>query len=182
MKKKINAFTLTELLVAITISIILIIWMSRISLQNISEAQKVWIFYNKIRSNIETAINYSLIGKTVDNTLKVPKYWKVNINSNSLWTWMWTWSIIISYWSWTFTTHTGFSIKSPNFYSITNIKCSDLQNNNIDNETNIDLIIENWNISLSWCTNNNEKIIDFDILYKKYTKHININSVTNIIN
>ena len=181
MKNNLKAFTLIELLVGITITIIIIIWLNSISLTNISEAQKVWIFYNKIRSNIESVTNYSLIWKAIDSNMNIPKYWKVNIDSNSAWVWLWTWQILVSYWSWTFQTHTWFSIKSPKFYAITNIQCSTLQNSKT-NSNNIKLLIENWDIKISNCPNTNDKIVEFDIKYKNYKKHLKINSVNNIIN
>jgi prepilin-type N-terminal cleavage/methylation domain-containing protein len=181
MKNNLKAFTLVELIVAITIMVLIVLWINNISLNKISEAQKVWIFYNKLKSNIESTINYSLIWKSIDSSLNVPKFWEININSNSLWAWLWTWQIIVSYWNASFQTYTWFSVKSPNFYSITNIKCVDLQNNK-SNDNDINLLIENWNIQITNCPNPDEKIIEFDVMYKKYTKHISINSINNVIN
>jgi len=181
MKNNSKAFTLVELVVAIAITALIALWINNISLNKISESQKVWIFYNKVRSNIESTINYSLIWKSVDSNLNVPKFWKININNNPGWTWFWTWEILSSYWDTSFTTYTWFSIKSPNFYSITNIKCSDLQNNKT-NVTNVNMLIEDWDIKIENCPNTDKKIVEFDIIYKKYTRHISINSVNDVIN
>ncbi len=182
MKKNITWFTLIELIIVMTITAILAIGASRINLSQIAEAQKVWIFLNKINSNITTAINNSLIWKWINANIDTPKFWKININSNWNWNWYWTWNIIVSYWSWTFQTASWLTIKAPKFYQITNIKCSNLDNTNSTSENNINLYVQNWDITLSWCTNTNAKILNFDVLYKNFKKHVKINSVNNILN
>jgi len=181
MKNKLKAFTLIEFVIAIAITAIIALWINNISLNKISESQKVWIFYNKVKWNIESTINYSLIWKSIDSNLNVPKYWKININNNSAGAWLWIWEINVSYWNSSFSNYNWFSIKSPNFYSITNIQCSDIQNNKT-NVTTVDLLIENWNIKVENCPNTDEKMIEFDVIYKNYTKHLKINSVNNVIN
>jgi len=169
-----------EILIAITISAILAIWINSISIIKISESQKAWIFKNKVKNNIETAVNYSLAWKAVEADLWVPKYWKIEINNYNNWDGIW--NVIVSYWSWTFKTHTGLTIKPNKFYWINNITCDNLTWTNKTNESKVYLIIENWNITLSWCTDEDQKILNFNTFYKSHIKNISINSINNVIN
>ncbi len=179
MQKK--AFTLIELIVAITITAIMAIWINQISITKISDAQKVGIFLNQVRSNIETTINNSLTGKAII-WMNVPKYWKITINNSYNWTWFWTWNLIIKFWSWTFQTSTWLTIKTKKFYSISNIKCINLKWDSTSNINSWTLNIENWNIiNINWCPYN-QKILKFDLKYKNFKKIISINSINNIIN
>ncbi len=174
-------FTIIEILIAITIVVLLIVWVNTSQITKISENQKIWIFKNKIKSNIETAINNSLAWKAVDNTLLVPKYWKIEINNNYNWAWFWTGNIRVSYGSWTFQPYTWLTIKPNMFYEINNIVCNNLTLSNENSVNKIDLLVNNWNITLSWCTDNDQKIITFDVIYKNLKKEIIINSVNNVI-
>jgi hypothetical protein len=180
MKKNNKAFTLLELLIIITITWIIALWINNMSIGRIADAQKIWIFQNKIRSNIETAINYSLIWKAIDSNMAVPKFWKININSDN--NWSWTWSVNVSFWSWTYQSYKWLTIISPNYYSISNIKCRDIKNTSSTNiSDNIDLFIENWNVSIPWCPAD-KKVLEFEMKYKNFKKIISINSVNNVIN
>ncbi len=176
-----KAFTLIEILVWITLITIIFLSLSRINLKNIWEAQKIWIMINKIKSNIETVINNSLTWKAINSSLYVPKIWDIKISKNDN-SWWWTWSVISYFLSWaTYKIYSWTTLKLPKFYEINKITCKDLNWSNINEKNIVDLLINNWEITLSWCTNTN-KLLNIEVKYKNFKKNIYINSVTNTIN
>ncbi|NVP17631.1 prepilin-type N-terminal cleavage/methylation domain-containing protein [Candidatus Gracilibacteria bacterium] len=82
MNKKNKAFTIVELLVAISIISIIALGANNISFKSISDKQSLEIFNNKIISEIERIRNNSLIGKGIGVNLDVPKTWRIDFSTS----------------------------------------------------------------------------------------------------
>jgi len=167
---KTKAFTIIELLIAIAIIWIIVIWISNLNFNNISDKQRMDSFYYKIKSEIETIKNNSLIWKAIDSNMKVPKEWKIDFASGST-------NINISY-SWaTWTNYKNINIEK--FYKIKAINCINLSWSTWSLSWNTWSIIINWaNLSLSWCSSSNYKTLIITTWYKEFEKKLEINTVS----
>jgi len=165
---KTKAFTIVELLIAIAIIWIIVIWVSNLNFSNISDKQRMDSFYYKIKSEIETVKNNSLIWKAIDSSMTVPKEWKIDFASGST-------NINISY-SWaTWINYKNINIEK--LYKIKGIKCS--PSNSILATWNTWSLIINWiNLSLSWCSSPNDKTLIITTWYKEFEKKLEINTVS----
>lgn len=183
-KIKIKAFTLIELLIAITLISILALWISNIYFNSIWDKEKNNWFMNQIRTSIETIKNNAIIWKWVWNTIIVPDFWKINIKETSP---SFSWAISYYYWTWSIITSTlwniydWFEIKLDNFQKITNLICANNKQTSTWAIDNIDILIEWKNLSLSWCSNDKKTII-LTTEYKNFSKTISLNTINWVIN
>jgi len=176
MKKSFNGFTLIELIIAITLIRIITMWFNYINFNPQVDKQKFLSFSNEIYSNIETVRNNSLIWRWIWTDLIHPTQTIININTAN------SWSININYYSWTTSSLSNSWISLIPFSSISKLNCKNITENQSWTITNIDLII-NWsNLSLSWCTwSFSWAILDITAKYKNLEKIIRINTVTSLI-
>jgi len=166
-----KAFTLIEILVVIAIIWILIFWVSNIDFGNTSDKQRLESFYYKVKSEIETIKNNSLVWKWIWISLIVPKEWKIDFSSGA--------NTIPTYYSWV--TWINYNhIKVENLYKIKSIICSNLDWTSTWNLSwNTWSVIISWlNISLSWCTDLNYKSLKITTWYKELEKTLEINTVS----
>lgn len=179
-KLKKNAFTLIELMVAITLIAIIAIWSSNLNFNALSDRQKLDGFFYKIKTNIETVMNNALIGKAIklsDDSIIVPKQWKINFNNS------WSWIIQSQYLTWwLFISHN--EIIPDRFYSITT-NCEDFSWNNtwsLDNAT-WSILIEWTNLSYTWSTAGCswKNVFRIETKYKNFKKIFTINTISWVI-
>lgn len=85
MKKIKKGFTLIELMIVIAMIGIIFVWMRNINFNYMSDRQKAEQFANKIISQIETARNNAMIGRSVtdpDTWEKIiPDFWSIRFTS-----------------------------------------------------------------------------------------------------
>ncbi len=170
-------YSLVELSVIIAVITIIAIWASRINFNRLSSKQKLDIFSNKIISKIETTRNNALLWKWIWTNLVIPNKWKIEISSNNSWT------INSSYYDWTnwyLYNEDSLIVTSP-FY-INNIRCSSLTGviSNLS-WTTWSIFISWWDLSLSWCTNTNDKILELDVTFWSFRNRITINTLNWLI-
>jgi len=163
-------FTLLEIMIVIALIWIIALWASKINFNSLSDRQRVDGFFYKIKTNIETIQNDALIWKAIklpDNSVIVPKKWKIDF-SNS-----WSWIIVNNYFDWNnYKKYSG--IKPDKFYEII------IKNNNTNLIDTWSLLIEWWNLSLTWITSNN-KILEIEAKYKNFSKIFIINTISWVI-
>ena len=163
-KLKINKFwfTLIELMVWIAIVSILLLWVSNINFNTITNQEKLRDFNNWIITNIETVRNYALLWKWESVSTIIPESWHIDIAK--VWSW---WYMSTSYNSgWTLYSSPQFYINFTWWYIIESIRCLEYDNTEIhlfDETTDwIWSLIFKWgNISWSWsllCDNSNTKV------------------------
>lgn len=179
MKKNKNWFTLMELIVVIAIIWVLTIWASRISFNSQIDNQNLEMFTNSIFSNIETIRNNSLLWKWMWTwtTMIYPEKWVVNISKT------WSWKIENFYQSWWISyNYKEININFINDFSkISEIKCRDINWNWYEIINNIDIEFSGKNITLSWCTYPNDKLLELTTNYKSFSKTIKLSKVTWLI-
>jgi len=137
---KTKAFTLTELLVWITIISVLIVWVTKIDFNRLSQKQRLEIFINKVKTNFEITRNNFLSWKWIWANLEVPDSWRIEYSKVNSWT-------IV-------TTHSGTTITESSYIdfvvgsSITSIKCWWLN----EVESNFDELEDTWTwiITFKW--------------------------------
>ncbi len=183
MEKNKNAFTIIELLVAITIISILILWATNINFSRLNDKQKIDIYTNKILINYEQIRNNSLLGKWIWIDLVIPNKREINFSN------YWSWQISTKYYTWT--TDIGIVdniIFFNDFYEISEIKCLSLDENNLvtftwSNTATWTIEIKWNNLTLTWsCNNQIHKKLITTIKYKNnFEKKIEINTVNWLI-
>jgi len=182
MNKNKSAFTLIELLIVIAITWIIALWIWKLNFKNISDRQRLdWFFY-KVKTNIETIQNNALIWKAVNiwtqssPKLKVPTKWEIDFSN------FWSWKIISYYFTWaTNSTKKEFdSIIPANFQSINTI-CKNRWTDTWNINWTWELIINWWNLTLSWACSDNLKILELTIKYKQFEKKLDINTISWVI-
>lgn len=173
-------FTLTELLVVITIIWILIVWASNINFNPQIDRQNAEMFSNNIFTSIETIRNNSLLGKWVwsGSIMTHPEKWTVNITSNG------TGSISANYTSGTTFPVSTFSVDFINQHGrIAGLSCETIDgaSTSTGNSVAIDFT---WNTlsftGNTWCSSD-KKILKIKTQYKTFEKTIKINSITWLI-
>lgn len=174
-----KAFTLTELLVWITIISILLLWVSSINFNRLNTKQKLEIFTNNIRANFENIRNNSLTWKWIWSNLDVPKNWKIEYSVNNSWT-------IISSSSLDWTNWDIFDqIRFENLYEISKIKCLKIdwtEDSSLDNPSQTWTIDFSWvNITLWWDCPNSSKILELTVKNQTDTKILEINTLNWLI-
>lgn len=173
-----NAFTLIELIVWISIIAIISIWISRLYWSNIPDKQRLELFTSKLVSVIDTVKNYALVWKWVWENLETPKYYKVVLTKS--WVSL-SGSTLVTYYN-TGLTDVYFNDMSINpfdkYYNIHWIKCITLAWVWWTNPNNITIWYEWSNITLSWCSNNYEKIVEIELYYKWFKNKIRLNSIS----
>lgn len=167
-----NWFTLIELMVWISIIWIVSFWIFNLYWNQTSDKQKLNIFTNKIIWKIDTAKNYSLVWKWIWINLDTPKYFKVEFS---------TWNYLKTYYN-TWTTDNIFNelsiLNFENFYELKSIKCKNIDLSNIS-ETNLVSVSYEWtNITLSWCTDSYQKVVDLELFYKWFSNTLRLNAVS----
>lgn len=180
--KKNNGFTIVELLVAISITIIIILWSSNINFKYISNKQNLEIFTNKIISEIERIRNNSLIWKWIWTILIVPKQWKIEFNS--WWNWTSSWNVITSYYSWSTWIQENKLIIDKNF-ALKNINCIavDWTITTLTTAQTWAILFEWWKYSLTWSISCQSKFsnIEIETFSKWYSWSINFDVVSWLI-
>lgn len=168
-----NAFTLVELIVWIAIIWLISLWITNMYSSNLPDRQKLDLFTNKVVWIIDSVKNYSLVWKWIWTDLITPNYFKMELSRSGsyLKTFFNTWGTDIYY--------SPMSINPfDTYYNINSIKCIWLDYSSWAVVDDIS-ITYNWsNITLSWCLNNYQKIIDLELAYKWFKKTIRLNSIS----
>ncbi|MFK7779672.1 MAG: type II secretion system protein [Candidatus Gracilibacteria bacterium] len=125
LKKIKPAFTLIELLVGMTLLAIMALVTSNLNLNRLSTKQELDIFVNNVKSNFETIRNSSLLGKSIGTDQNLPEEWKIEYSLSNNGT------IINSTFDGDDWTILGIAPIFRTGFSITEIKCLDLNGNNI---------------------------------------------------
>lgn len=170
MKNK--GFTLIEILVWITIMWIVSFWIINLYTNQNSDKQKLNIFTNKIIWKLDTTKNYSLVWKWIWINLETPKHFMVEISTwNYLKTYFNTWTLDQIY--------SELSINPfDNFYELKSIECKNADLSNITNTDTINLFYKWSNITLSWCSDNYQKIVDLELYYKWFSNKLRLNTIS----
>ncbi len=172
---KINSkwFTLIELMVVIALISIIVLGATRIDFNRSSNQQKLAIFTNEIASKIETVRNNALIWKGVGNNLETPESWDLIISDTS------SWSLETRYNLWGSTIDSEeYSVTSDNFYSIWNLRCIQLDGISETIVWNLTLTIDWDDMSLSGCSSDNFKILEFTTSYRQWSQSVSINTLS----
>ncbi len=176
MKKTLSGFTLLELMVVVAIIWILAIWASNIQFNPQIDKQNSLLFSNDIFTNIEKVRNNALFWKWVWSwsTLTYPEKWIINLDTN------WNGSISAKYSSWwTIYNYNDFRVDFLNQNSkISQLKCLSIDNLNSETWSYVDIEISKNNITLSWCSSPNDKILEITTNYKAFTNTIKLNTVS----
>jgi hypothetical protein len=179
MKKLKLGFTLLEITVAIALIWIIIIWGTKLNFNSLSNKQRLdWFFY-KIKTNIETVKNNTLIWKTLKNWNKiiVSEKWQIDFNNSGS-------GIIKTYYY-----DRNFNKKEYNFYDTIpkkyysiNTTCKKINSKETQELKGTGSIIINWsNLKLtSWCSSD-EKELKIKIKYKNKEKRFTINTISWVI-
>jgi len=167
-----KAFTLIELIVWISIIWFVSLWITRLYWSNIPDRQRLDIFSNKIVWIIDSVKNYSLVWKWIGIDLITPKYFKIEISTGSyLKTYYNTWS--------TDNLFDPLSISNfGEYYNIKNISCKNLDLSNVISTNTVQISYEWSNITLSWCNDNLQKIVDIQLFYKWFDKILRLNAIS----
>lgn len=171
-----KAFTIIELLVWITIISLITLWITKLYSSDIPDRQKLDLFTNKVIWIFDTVKNYSLVWKWIWLNLDTPKYFEIELSN--------TWDYLKTYYSTWWTSKIYYTQMSLfpfwEHFSIYSLRCNNLTLNDPSNPINDTIFIkyEWWNISLSWCTNSYQKIIDFEFYYKWFKKSLRLNSIS----
>jgi len=175
MKKSINWFSLIELLVVISVIWIVIFWASKINFNPQIDKQNSLLFLNNIFTTIEKIRNDSLFGKWVWTNLSYPDKWIISLARHR--------NLNISYLSWTNNIpYTDFHINYlNNLASIEKLTCKTLDNSLSSTTNNIEIEITWSNLTLSWCTSPNQKILEITTKYKNFENIIKLNTVSWVI-
>lgn len=166
-------FTLTEVLIAITIISIMILWVTSIDYNRLSNKQKNEIFVNNIKTNFETIRNYSLSWKWVWVDLIIPNKWQINFSNTS------SWKIETKYYSgWSLYTYNNLDF--IDWREISYIECLSL-------DKNVDNVISSWTwiIEIKWdklilawdCTNSTSKILQIWINFRGNEEILEFNTL-----
>jgi prepilin-type N-terminal cleavage/methylation domain-containing protein len=167
-----NAFTLIELMVVITISWILVVWVSNVDWNRLSDRQKFTIFQNRIISEIETVRNNALFWKGIWASLDVPETWTIDVSRD----WF-----DISHQSWAISTaYTNSNIWLKQFETIQDLYCWSTQIP--PSATPITVIIENADINFTWATVcDDEHLLSVVLEYRWFTGAIELNSINGLV-
>ena len=170
MKNNKKAFTLIEIMVVVALLWIIALWITKLNFNTLSDRQKIdWFFY-KIKTSIETTKNNALIWKAIklsNVSTIVPKKWKIDFNNSR------DWIIISNYYNWS------------DFIEYTKIIPNKYYNIEVYNDSTLisdtgSLLIEWWNLTLSWMTTNN-KTLEIKVKYKNLDKIFYINTISWVI-
>lgn len=172
MKKNSKWFTLIEILVVISIIWILVVWYNKINFNPQIDKQNSLLFLNNIFTTIEKIRNDSLIWKWVWTDLIYPEKWIISLST--------TGNLNISYLSWTTTIpYEDFNIDYINNSAyISKLKCFSIDKNFSTTTSNVDIEITWSNLSLSWCSSPNYKILEITTKYKNFENIIRLNTVS----
>ena len=176
-KTKINYkwFTLIELMVVIALISIIILGATRVDFDRSSNKQKLAIFTNEIVSKIETVRNNALIGRWIGSSLETPDSWEIQISDIS------SWSVQTSYNLWGGPISSNeYSIIPNAFYSIWDMRCIQLDGTSEAN-WNATININGNEMSLSGCSNDGFKILEFTTSYRDLTQAVQINTLSWLI-
>lgn len=167
-----KAFTLIELIVWIAIISLISLWISKLYWSNIPDKQRLDLFTNKLIWIIDSVKNYSLVWKWIWTNLETPKYFKIELS---------TWSYLKTYYN-TWTTDIYYPLMSINpfndFYEIHSIKCIRLDESSSTPVSDLSITYEWSNITLSWCSDNYEKIVDIELYYKWFKNKLRLNAIS----
>jgi type II secretory pathway pseudopilin PulG len=181
-KKIKNAFTLIELLVWIAIIWILLLSASKINFNRLSIKQELDIFTNNVKSNFENIRNNSLSWKWIWTwtELIIPEKWKIEYSDYNSWT------IINSTFSWSVRTSLDIAPKFKTGYSISKIRCLQL---NWTEDYVFPASTWTWEIEFIWsniflkwdCSTSTSKILELTIKNRSETKILLINTLNWLI-
>ena len=167
-------FTLIELMVVIALIAMIILGATRIDFNRSSNQQKLAIFTGDIVSKIETVRNNALIGKWIWTDVETPESWDLIISDTS------SWSLETRYSLWGRTIDSEeYSVTPDNFYSIWNLRCIQLDGTTSEIiSPDATITIDGSNMILSWCSNDNFKILEFTTSYRQWNQSVSINTLS----
>lgn len=136
-----KAFTLVELLIVISITMILVIWASRVNFNFSTDKSRTENFKNKITAQIETARTNDLVWKWIWTDLIVPDSWEI-VFSNS-----WSWEIKTYTYNPNKTLYNDMLIEK--YYTVQNVECETVDWTTTDTFSSGSIVFKKWNYSLS---------------------------------
>lgn len=183
MKKNNNAFTLIELMIVITIIALIAVTIWKFNFKKATNKQKILNYQTKIINNIKTLKNNALIWKSIDvvnNNPIVPQKWKIEFLTWSATQKGWIITSYLSWWTWHKKNEQSFTFEK--WFFINDINCESIWDSSTWTlNSTWTLIIEWSNLTISWCTDSNKQILNFETKYKSEVKNFSINSISWII-
>jgi hypothetical protein len=181
MKKFKLWFTLLDITVGIALIWIIIIWVIKLNFNSLSNKQRLdWFFY-KIKTNIETVRNNTLIWKILKDSDKIiiSEKWQIDFNNSGS-------GVIKTYYynnNWIKKDFSNYNIIPEKHYSIST-KCAKLDNSSEELLTSTwNIMIEWWNLSFTWwwSCGSTKKVLKIEVKYKEKIKKFTINTVSWVI-
>ncbi len=166
-------FTLIEILVAIALIAMVALGVSKLDFHRLSEKQKLDIELSKASNIIEETRNNALIWRWVDNPLKTPDAWKIEIDTHNE-------SIKVAYrMSWIQEDYQTYIIEKP--FSIMQINCRDIDWNSTNTGSSISLWYTGSLAGIdTWC-DADASMVDIQIWNNGLNQILHIETLTNII-
>ncbi len=176
MRKKtfVPAFTLIEVLVAIAIISILLLWVTNIDFSRLSQKQKIDIGVTGIVNIIEETRNNALVWRSIDASNISPNSWSIEVENTSS-----SWSLTSRYMSGTLVDYNAWSASDG--FSIYDLRCQRLDNS-IGSNSGPFTITFTWSQwSISWCSDAQYKKLFFSYWLAPIWRNITINTLTWVI-
>ena len=176
-----KAFTLIELIIAISLISFVALWATRLNFNNINDKQQIENYTNKIKNNIENIRNKALAWKWIWADLNIPKKWILEFSKN------WSWTIITKALdeNWNTLINDTFNVKT--WYSFSSIKCWKYW----ESENNYSELEYTWAIDFIWwdikliidpaeidCWVNDSKILLINVVWLNNSKRIKIDTLS----
>lgn len=169
-----KAFTIIELLVWVAIISIITLWITNLYSSKIPDRQRLDIFASKVISKFDTIKNYSLVWKWVWKSLVTPKYYLIELSKSG--------SYLKSFYNTWWINNIYYDQMSLypfwESYKIHSIKCKNLDSTNTSIINKLDLKYEGANITLSWCIDDFQKVIEIELYYKGFKNLLRLNTIS----
>jgi hypothetical protein len=170
--KKTMAFTLTELMIVVTLIMIVFWAWSQLDFNSIWAKEKLEIFNTKILSHYEEIRNNALLGKWIGSTLEIPDWWKITYSDSGSGN-IATQYLIGSTW----TNYSAITPLVPEKHSINTVQCLDLQWWNIVS-WDAEIIFNGNQLTLSGsCNPTTHAKIQFETEHLDHTFNFEINTL-----
>lgn len=171
-----QAFTLTEIIVWISIISIITLWVTQVDFNRLSQRQKISIESTKIINTIEAIRDFALSGKWVGNPLVTPSSWTLDISTNGSGT------LLASYNTGSIVAFPQYDWKSDTKIYIKSIVCEKLNGVNAPLSGTGTLTFTGENISLTGCPDIYYKKLILELESPPFSEKIEINSINGVVN
>jgi len=163
-------------MIVIAVISIIVLWATRIDFNRWSNEQKLAIFTNEVVSKIETVRNNALVWKGIWIDVETPDSWNIRVSDTG------SWSLQTSYDIWATSSISQQYSTTPNtFYSIWNMRCIQLDDTTETLSPNADITINGNDMTLSGCSSDTFKILEFTTSYRGLNDRVKINTISWLI-